>query len=200
MNCELTESCFGFRFAFLFPTQVLSPMPALLRSDADIAAPITCILSDVDGVMTDGGIVYDDQGVETKRFHVRDGVGIKSWMKSGFHFGILTARASRIVDRRAGELGIEHLRQGYQEKLPAALEMIRECGCEPENVCYIGDDLPDLSVMRAVALAAAPVDAATDVRNAAHWVLRGRGGQAVVRELCERLLRAKNRWEEHLGG
>lgn len=175
-------------------------MPALLRSDHDIAAPILCILSDVDGVLTDGGIVYDDRGGETKRFHVRDGVGIKSWMNSGFHFSILTARESPTVIRRASELGIQHIRQGYQDKLPAALEMIAELGCKPEQVCYIGDDLPDIAVMRKVALAAAPADAAADARRAAHWVMQRDGGQGVMRELCERLLRAKNRWEEHLGG
>ena len=86
-------------------------MPALLKPDSEIAESITCILSDVDGVMTDGRIVYDNQGVETKRFHVRDGLGIKAWMKSGFGFGILTARTSNIVSQRAGELGIKHVQQ-----------------------------------------------------------------------------------------
>ena len=168
------------------------------QSDTETAAPITCILSDVDGVMTDGRIIYDGNGVETKRFHVRDGLGIKLWMKSGFSFGILTARTSTIVPQRALELGIEHVLQGYEDKWPAAEKMISDLGCEPNQVCYIGDDLPDLAVMRKVGLAVAPADAATDTRNTAKWILRSPGGDGAIRELTERLLRAKQRWEEHL--
>lgn len=173
-------------------------MPPLLRTDSEIADQITCILSDVDGVMTDGRIIYDNAAVETKRFHVHDGLGIKLWQKSGYDFGILTARSSRIVEYRAAELGIDHVRQGYEEKGDAAAAMIAEMGCEPHQVCYVGDDLPDIAVMKSVALAVAPADAASDARNAAHWILRSRGGEGVLRELIERLLRAKHRWEEHL--
>lgn len=174
-------------------------MPSLLLPDAEVAAPITCILSDVDGVMTDGRIIYDNHGIETKRFHVRDGLGIKLWMKSGFQFGILTARNSHIVRQRAEELGVAQLRQGFEDKRPAAEEMIATMKCRPESVCYVGDDLPDIPVMKMVRLAVAPADAAADARAAAHWILRARGGQGAVRELIERMLRAKQRWEEHLG-
>ena len=99
-------------------------MPSFLLSDSEVAAPITCILSDVDGVMTDGRIIYDSEGNETKRFHVRDGLGIKLWMNSGFHFGILTARSSVMVERRAAELGIQDVQQGYEDKWPAAQKML----------------------------------------------------------------------------
>ncbi len=173
-------------------------MPALLRSDSEIACDITCIVSDVDGVMTDGRIVYDNAGIETKRFHVHDGLGVKLWGKSGFQFGILTARTSKIVQHRAAELGIEHVRQGYEQKGPAAQAMMAEIGCTPQQVCYIGDDLPDIAVMQTVGLAVAPADAASDARNAAHWIMQRRGGEGVLRELIERLLRAKHRWQEHL--
>ena len=173
-------------------------MPPRLETDFHIAAPITCILSDVDGVMTDGRIVYDSTGVETKRFHVRDGLAIKLWMNSGFQFGILTARDSTIVSRRATELGVRHVAQGQQKKLPAAEMMITSMGCTPEQVCYIGDDLPDIPVMKQVGLAVSPADAALDTRDAAHWILRSAGGDGALRELIERLLRAKQRWEEHL--
>lgn len=173
-------------------------MPVLLNSDTEIAAPIRCLISDVDGVLTDGRIIFDDGLNETKRFHVRDGLGIKVWMNSGFDFGILTARSGKIVAHRAAELGIKSVRQGYEDKLPAALEMIAEFGCTLEETCYIGDDLPDVAVMRRVGLAVAPADAATDARQAAHWVMRRSGGEGAVRELTERLLRAKNRWEEHV--
>lgn len=173
-------------------------MPVALATDAEFAAPITSILSDVDGVMTDGRIIFDSTGVETKRFHVRDGLGIKLWMRSGFQFGIITARNSPIVRHRAAELGIEHVQQGFEDKFPAAMQMMQRMGCRPEQVCYIGDDLPDIPVMRHVGLAVAPADAAGDTRAAAQWVLRHGGGEGAVRELTERLLRAKLRWEEHL--
>ena len=173
-------------------------MPALLKPDSEIAASITCILSDVDGVMTDGRIIYDNLGVETKRFHVRDGLGIKAWMRSGFGFGILTARTSKIVTQRASELGVENVLQGYEDKWPAAEAMLSSMGYLPEQVCYIGDDLPDSAVMRRVALAVTPADAAFDAQEAAGWILRSQGGEGAVRELIERLLRSKHRWEEHL--
>jgi 3-deoxy-D-manno-octulosonate 8-phosphate phosphatase (KDO 8-P phosphatase) len=173
-------------------------MPALLLADADVAAKITCILSDVDGVMTDGRIVYDTAGVETKNFHVRDGLGIKLWMRSGFSFGIITARVSDVVTRRATELGIAHVRQSATDKRGVAEDICQKLGCQMNQVCYIGDDLPDIAVMRSVGLAVAPADGSTDAREAANWVLQSRGGGGAVRELVERLLRAKNRWEEHL--
>ncbi len=167
------------------------------QSDRNVSESIQLILSDVDGVLTDGRIIYDNAGVETKVFHVRDGVGIKLWQKSGFAFGIVTSRNSQVVRVRAAELGVTHVRQGFEEKLPAALELMKAAGVELHQVCYIGDDLPDLPVMRRVGLAVAPADAAADVRQAAHWVLRSAGGAGCVRELIERLLKAKSRWEEH---
>ncbi|NND99618.1 MAG: HAD-IIIA family hydrolase [Pirellulaceae bacterium] len=175
-------------------------MPALLRSDSDIAHPIRCIITDVDGVMTDGRIIYDSTGVETKCFHVRDGLAIKLWMQSGFQFGILTSRNSKMVAKRAKELGIEHLAQGHAEKAPAAQSMLDSFGCSSDELCYIGDDLPDIPVMKSAGLAVAPADASVDTRETAHWVLHSKGGEGALREVVERLLRAKHRWEEHLPG
>lgn len=173
-------------------------MPALLHSDTEIAASINCIVSDVDGVMTDGGIVYDNNGMETKRFHVKDGLAVKLWMKSGFGFGILTSRCSEIVQRRSEELGVKSIRQGATDKLAESTELFESLGVSAQQVCYIGDDLPDLPVMKTVGLAVSPADASSDVREQSHWILRSRGGEGAVRELVERLLKAKHRWEEHL--
>ncbi|TWU48797.1 3-deoxy-D-manno-octulosonate 8-phosphate phosphatase KdsC [Rubripirellula tenax] len=167
-------------------------------ADSQYADSIRFLLSDVDGVMTDGRIIYGSDGTETKRFHVRDGLAIKAWMQSGFHFGILTARDSPMVTRRAAELGIEAVMQGRRDKWPAAMEMFQSLGCTPDQVCYIGDDLPDLAVMRHVGLSVAPADAAQDVRESADWVLNTRGGDGAIRELIERLLRAGKRWEEYV--
>ena len=162
----------------------------------DACRRVELILSDVDGVLTDGAIWYDNQGVELKGFHIRDGLGIKLWQRAGFRFGILTARASHIVKVRASELGIDIVRQGFEDKLPAAEEIIRECRLSPEQVCYIGDDLTDLPVMRAVGLGAAVADASHEVRTAAMFTTQLKGGRGAVRELVEMLLKAKGRWED----
>lgn len=159
---------------------------------------IRLILSDVDGVLTDGGITYDNQGIEAKKFHVRDGLGIKLWQSAGHKFGMLTARNSHIVKIRAAELGVAIVRQGFEDKLPAALSVIAEQGLQPEQVCYIGDDLPDLPVLKAVGLAAAVSDAVSEVRSIAHVTTKATGGQGAVRELVETILLGQKRWNEIL--
>jgi 3-deoxy-D-manno-octulosonate 8-phosphate phosphatase (KDO 8-P phosphatase) len=164
--------------------------------DTEIAKPIKLILSDVDGVLTDGLITIDNAGIESKSFYVRDGHAIRLWCNAGFQFGLLTARNSQIVKIRAAELGITLVRQGFAEKLPAAREMIQQMGLEPSEVCYIGDDLPDLPVMHEVGLSATVADGAHEVRQAAKWVMNAPGGRGAVRELIERLLKAKGRWED----
>jgi 3-deoxy-D-manno-octulosonate 8-phosphate phosphatase (KDO 8-P phosphatase) len=163
---------------------------------SDACRRVELILSDVDGVLTDGQIWYDNQGIELKGFHIRDGLGIRLWQRAGFRFGILTARASHIVKLRAGELGIDIVRQGFEDKLPAAQEIIRECRLTPEQVCYIGDDLTDLPVMRAVGLGAAVADAPAELRSSAALTTQLPGGRGAVRELIETILKAKNRWED----
>jgi len=165
-------------------------------TSTDRCRPIELILSDVDGVLTDGGIWYDNQGVELKGFHIRDGLGIRLWQRSGFKFGLLTARTSHIVKLRAGELAIDIVRQGFEDKLPAAQEIIRDCRLAPEQVCYIGDDLTDLPVMRHVGLGVAVADAAEEVRNSAVLVTALPGGRGAVRELIETILKAKGRWDD----
>lgn len=170
----------------------------MASKDVEIAKPIRCILSDVDGVLTDGSIIWDNQGVETKIFFVRDGLGIKLWQRCGFTFGLVTARNSQIVKLRAAELGIEVVRQGFADKLPAARDAMAQLKLHPAEVCYIGDDLPDLPVMYEVGLSVAVADAANEVREAAKWVMTARGGRGAVRELVERLLKAKGRWDDCL--
>jgi 3-deoxy-D-manno-octulosonate 8-phosphate phosphatase (KDO 8-P phosphatase) len=162
----------------------------------DLCRRVELILSDVDGVLTDGGIWYDNQGVELKCFHIRDGMGVRLWQQAGFKFGVLTARTSHIVKLRAGELGIDIVRQGFEDKLPVAQEIIRECRLKPQQVCYIGDDLTDLPVIRHVGLGIAVGDAAVEVRAAAAYVTRLPGGRGVAREVVETILKAKGRWDD----
>ncbi|MHB0957716.1 MAG: KdsC family phosphatase [Pirellulaceae bacterium] len=162
----------------------------------DRCRKIEMVLSDVDGVLTGGGIVFDNQGIETKTFHIRDGLGIRLWQRAGFRFGILTARTSHIVRMRALELGIEIVRQGFEDKLPAVQQIIEQHGLESDQVCYIGDDLTDLPVIRRVGLGVAVADAVAEVRARAHLVTELGGGRGAVRELIETLLKAKNRWDD----
>ena len=156
---------------------------------------IQLILSDVDGVLTDGGIVYNNQGIETKRFFARDGLGIALWLRAGHKYGILTARTSHIVKVRADELGVDLVRQGFENKLPVAKEIIDQLALSTEQVCYIGDDLPDLAVMNLVGLGVAVADAADDVRNGADYVSQRGGGRGAVRETIELILKSQRRWE-----
>ena len=158
--------------------------------------PLRLILSDVDGVLTDGRIVFDNQGIETKRFHVRDGMGIRLWQKAGCRFGLITHRSSNIVKMRVAELGIEIIRQGIDNKLTAMREILGELRLSPAEACYIGDDLPDLPVMQAVGLSVAVADACAELRQSAHYVTTLPGGAGAVRETIELILKAQSRWED----
>ena len=160
------------------------------------AQEIELVLADVDGVMTGGQIVFDNQGIEAKQFHIRDGLGIKLWQRAGYHFGLITGRSSHIVKIRAAELGVEIVRQAAEDKLPIALEIIGQLGLEARQACYIGDDLPDLPTMRAVGLAVAVADACLEVREAAHFVTTLRGGEGAVRETIEMILKSQRRWND----
>lgn len=162
--------------------------------DTDRCRRIQLILSDVDGVLTSGGIAFDNQGVELKQFHIRDGLGIRLWQRAGYRFGLITGRSSQIVKLRAAELGIEIVRQGFEQKWHATEEIVQSLGLSLEQVCFIGDDLPDLPVIRRVGLGVAVADAAAEVRAAAHLVTVKPGGQGAVRELIETILKAQDRW------
>jgi len=159
---------------------------------------IVLILSDVDGVLTDGGIEYDNQGIESKKFHARDGLGISLWQRAGNRFGIVTARSSQIVKTRAAELGIETVRQGFEKKQPVVKEIIEQLNLSASQVAFIGDDLPDLAAMKYVGLAVAVADAAPEVREVADLVTTCPGGTGAVRETVETILKAQGRWAEQV--
>jgi YrbI family 3-deoxy-D-manno-octulosonate 8-phosphate phosphatase len=157
---------------------------------------VELLLSDVDGVLTDGGLVFDNQGIETKAFHVRDGLGIKLWRRAGYRFGVVTSRNSHIVKTRAAELSFDVLRQGVEEKLGAVQQVLQDLKLAPDQAAYIGDDLPDLPVMKHVGLAVAVADASPEVRAAADLVTKLPGGRGAVREAIEAILKSKRRWED----
>ena len=158
--------------------------------------PIEMIVSDVDGVLTSGGLIFDNQGIELKQFYVRDGLGIKLWQKAGYKFGILTARNSHIVKVRSTELGIDLIRQGFEKKLPVIKEIIESHQLTAKNVCYIGDDLTDLATIKHVGLGVAVGDAVEEVRKAADHSTKAIGGHGAVRELIETILKSKRRWDD----
>ncbi len=157
---------------------------------------IELILSDVDGVLTDGRLVLDNEGVETKQFHLRDGMGIRLWRESGRRFGLITLRKSRIVELRAAELGIEIVVQSAGDKLAALNKILGELDLPREKVCYLGDDLPDLPVVQSVGLGVAVADACEELRQAAHYVTKTPGGSGAVRETIELILKNQGRWED----
>jgi YrbI family 3-deoxy-D-manno-octulosonate 8-phosphate phosphatase len=156
---------------------------------------IRMIVSDVDGVWTDGSVLYGGRDVELKRFNVRDGLAVRIAQKAGIEIAIVTGRTSRALERRCEELDITRLVQGVASKLTAVEELLEETALTFEQLCYVGDDLPDLSVMHRVAISAAPADAALEVLAVANWRLDAAGGHGAFREVVERLLQARGEWD-----
>jgi len=158
------------------------------------ASRIRLLVLDVDGVLTDGGLVYGASGEETKRFHVHDGLALVAARRAGLQVAVLSSRASAAVTRRMSELGVAEIHQGVTDKAQA-LEALRErLGLRAAEVAVMGDDLPDLPAMGCAGLALAPANAVAEVKRAAHWVARRRGGDGAVREAVEMLLKARRAW------
>ena len=159
------------------------------------AEEVRAVICDVDGVLTDGSIILCDDGTEAKRFHVWDGTGIKYLLRSGIEVAFLTGRESPVVVRRARELGVKHLRQGAKDKVPAYEELLADLGVDDRQACYVGDDLPDIPVMRRAGFAVAVGNARAEVQAAADHVTTAPGGQGAVRELAELILKAQGKWQ-----
>ncbi|MFO0798860.1 MAG: HAD hydrolase family protein [Gemmataceae bacterium] len=159
------------------------------------AARIRLLLLDVDGVLTDGRVVYADDGTEVKRFHVRDGSGLKFWRDAGKRAAIVSGRSSSAVTRRAAELGIAPVLQAQADKRPAFERVLAEVGVAAAEVCAVGDDLPDLPVLLLTGLAVAVADAAPEVRAAADYVTVAPGGAGAVREAIEWLMTLTGEWQ-----
>lgn len=156
------------------------------------------VVLDVDGVLTDGGIYLDSHGVESKRFSVRDGLGMRLLRQAGLTVGLLTARQSRMVEQRAEELSLSFVHQGVKDKWACLQQELHHAALSPRHCAYMGDDLIDLQVLQQVGLAAAPADADAEVLRRVHWVATQKGGQGAVREMAENLLRTQNRWHDIL--
>lgn len=162
------------------------------------AKQIKLVIFDVDGVLTDGGLYFADDGTELKAFNSRDGHGMKMLRQSGVEIGIITGRTSNVVTHRMENLGIKHVYQGQHEKLPAFLELIERLAVQPEQVAYIGDDVVDLPIMRRVGLAVAVQDAHSWVSKHSHWQTPSAGGRGAARDLCEMIMEAQGNLQSTL--
>jgi 3-deoxy-D-manno-octulosonate 8-phosphate phosphatase (KDO 8-P phosphatase) len=162
---------------------------------AERCRSLKLLLSDVDGVMTDGTLLLLPDGREAKAFHVRDGLAIVLAHASGLRTGVLSGRTSEVVASRASALGMAVVRQGVRDKRAALAEILVEQALAAREVAFIGDDLNDLPVMAEVGLTAAPADAPLEVRAQAFMVMSAAGGRGCLREFVEAILRARGDWE-----
>ncbi|HWP23210.1 MAG TPA: HAD hydrolase family protein [Candidatus Binatia bacterium] len=166
-------------------------LPASLRNKAK---KIKLLLLDVDGVLTDGRIIIDDRGVESKHFHVRDGQGIALLLGAGIDVGFISARSSRAVSRRAEELGVRAVYQGVADKVQTYNEIKRRRRLRDEEIAYIGDDIGDLGIFQQAGLAVSVADACRELALGADMVTAAPGGKGAVREVAELLLKAQRKW------
>lgn len=155
------------------------------------AAQIKLIIFDVDGVLTDGRLILGDDGQEYKAFHSRDGHGMKLLRQSGVEVAIITGRSSKVVEHRMANLGIQHVYQGQEEKLPAFNNLLAKLGITADEAAYVGDDVVDLPIMLRAGFAVAVADAHPLVRQHAHWQTPHGGGKGAARDVCELIMEAQ---------
>jgi 3-deoxy-D-manno-octulosonate 8-phosphate phosphatase (KDO 8-P phosphatase) len=171
-------------------------IPAAFQKKAE---KIKLILLDVDGVLTDGGIIIDDRGVEAKRFDVRDGQGIAALIHAGIKVGFITGRSSSIVRRRAKELGVTMVYQGARDKAAVYERIKRRTGLQDGQIGYVGDDIPDLPILRKAGLAIMVGGGWSGLKATVDYITKNQGGRGAVREISELVLDAQNKWKDVLG-
>lgn len=159
---------------------------------------IRILVLDVDGTLTDGRLFYDEQGRAQRAFHIHDGLAIRGFQHVGGRVVLLTAKSSPAVSSRAADLGIEHVIQASRDKLADLSALLGQLDADFEHVAAMGDDLPDLPVLRRCGYPMAPANAVAEVRAAARYVTKRSGGHGAVREAVEHLLRADGRWHRVL--
>lgn len=157
-----------------------------------LAAKVRLLALDVDGVLTDGRLAFDATGKECKMFHTRDGYGIRRVLEAGVEIAVISGRNSIAVEKRASDLGINHVHLGIGDKPMVLKQLLKTCGCNMDEVAYVGDDVPDLECMRLAGLAIAVADAHEELDAVADWHTAKGGGQGAVREVCDLLLNARD--------
>jgi len=160
------------------------------------ASRIKLLLMDCDGVLTDGRLWLTEDGYEQKSFNTQDGLGLSLWHRAGLKSGIISGRSSKALTRRAQELGVEFLRQGNADKTAAFEQLLQQARADENEVAFVGDDLPDIPLMKRSELAVAVADAVEETRLVAHYVTRAKGGRGAVREVIEIILKSQGRWND----
>lgn len=176
-------------------TDCVSDLQAHEKLSAAAAAQVKLLCLDVDGVLTDGSILIDSDGREGKRFNVRDGLGMRAWMKQGHAIAIVTGRGGAAVRSRMLDLGVSVVHEHVKDKVALLDELCATFQVKTSEVAFMGDDLPDLSILDACGYAMAPADACPEVRAIAAWTAKANGGDGAVREAIEHLLRARGTWD-----
>lgn len=164
------------------------------------AEKIKLIILDVDGVLTDGKIVYDSEGREIKAFNIHDGHGIRLLHDTGINVAIITGRQSKVVEIRASELGITDVFQKARYKNSVYQELLKKYNLKDENTAFVGDDLIDLSILRSVGFAVAVSNAVDEVKEYAHMVTKKAGGEGAVREVIDFIIKAQGKWGRLIEG
>lgn len=162
---------------------------------AEKAKRIKLLILDVDGVLTDGGIILDNRGNEFKRFHVRDGHGVKMLSRVGIKTAIITGRNSKVVERRAKELGITEVHQGIYKKSSVYEYLLRKYKCKDEEVAFMGDDIVDIELLKRAGLSAVPCDAEEEAKKWASFISTRGGGKGAVREFIDFILKSAGLWD-----
>lgn len=159
------------------------------------ASKIKAVVFDVDGVMTDGSLTFDENGVEYKTFNAKDGQGIVMLNRAGFVTAIITARQNGTVRHRFENLGMTKLYEGQKNKLAALQAFMEEFNLKPEEIAYMGDDLPDICVLKTVGLSCAPADAVEEVLGVAEFICTKNGGRGAVRQMCDFILKSTGKYD-----
>jgi len=162
------------------------------------AKDIKLLLLDVDGVLTDGSLIYSHEGKESKAFNTQDGFGLRMLQDAGVEVGLITARSSEALERRGQDLKISHLYQGAANKLVAYKEIVKATGLKPFQIAYMGDDWLDMVLLKRVGLAVAPANAVQEVKEMVHYTTEQSGGHGAVRELCDLILEGMGKHKEIL--
>ena len=192
-DCEITQ---GLRnMAANRTKQTMDKNKKLALSKAK---HVKLLLLDVDGVLTDGTLIYSHDGLESKMFNTQDGFGLRLIREAGIDTGVITARRSEAVARRAKELKMRYIYQGSDNKINAYKEIMKQSGLKPFEICYMGDDWLDLVLLKRVGFSAVPANAVDGVKEIAHYVTSRTGGHGAVREVCNFLLEARDTYAKHL--
>jgi len=186
-DCELTEALRNRAMQRSRPPERSAAWQAVLSK----AKQVQLLLLDVDGVLTDGSLIYVPGGGDAKSFNSQDGFGIRLLQDSGVAVGIITARSSEAVERRARDLKMAHVLQGQQDKLTAYESILKATGLRPPQTAYMGDDFLDLPLLNRVGFAVAPANAVAELHQRVHYTTERAGGRGAVREVCELILEAQ---------